>query len=206
MQPIYQTAGDSKSEYCVGYLFFLSTVSARSLTLLEIIRDGVYNVGSTSLTPISIAAGYCTYNPLFSSQHLHQSRDAIKTKITVQCNQWRIRGSFSLKHCSRLPVEIIVLPRAGSATEIASRLPDAKRARRHLRIEINWEKSVTHVFSLYALQLYSHARMRICMSRILLSIRNSTYVRNKSFFCFSCFLCQEEKLKIKSNKFSLNLL
>lgn len=140
---------DSKLEYCAG-VFFSCRLCPRALTLLEIIRDGVYNAGRTSLTPISILAG-CTYSPLPSSWHFHQSRDAIKTKIAVQCNQWRIRGFFQIKTRVRDYQSKLLFCQEQAPRSRLCLGCQMQNARRRLKIEINRKKSVTLDFPLQAL-------------------------------------------------------
>lgn len=197
---------DSKLEYCAG-VFFSCRPCPRALTLLEIIRDGVYNAGCTSLTPISILAGR-TYNSLPSSWHFHQSRDAIKTKITVQCNQWRTRCFFfQIKTRVRdYQSKTIVLPRAGSATEIVSRLPNAKCAatfedRDQLRKICDSRLSVAgiSVFSrscahMHVTYSFEYQNFDICQERKLLP-----------FIVFASWQKTLRKIEVKSDKFSSNL-
>lgn len=82
------------------YLFFFLANRSPPLSLSfppRVIHDGVYNASYTGLDP-DIHRGVYVATP---ARHLHQSRDAIKTKITMQCNQRRTRGSFRLKRSPR---------------------------------------------------------------------------------------------------------
>jgi len=91
---------------------------------------------------------------------LHQSRDAIKTEITMQCNQRHgARCSFRLKHS---PVESIVLPKACLTIEIASPLPRVQKRCSLVWRSKSWQDFLPHMLRSCA-RVCSCVCVRMCV-------------------------------------------
>lgn len=105
---------------------FLSLVdrSARVFLLFSRLYVMVYIMQVGSVWPrYPLRRGVHTIH----GRHLHQSRDAIKTKIAMQCNQRRTRCSFRLKNTVRdYRPKLLFCQEQTSRPGLCPRLPAAK--------------------------------------------------------------------------------